>query len=97
MSKTDIRWRIRPSARLHTETFPSFLAIFNARSGDTHVLDAFPAEIFSLLTKDGRATLEDLAKHVGQLLDENPEAWQEAVSDVLEQLAEMEIVERLEP
>jgi hypothetical protein len=79
------------------EHFDSFAGIFCSFSGETHVVDAFPAEVLKYVASEQPVTPLAVAEQLARFLEEAPASWESPVRAVLEQLAEVGIVERCPP
>jgi PqqD family protein of HPr-rel-A system len=86
-------WRGPPADRILLRDWETTLAVFDRRSGATHLLSALPAELLKRLV-DSTADTGELAAAVAQGFDIAPDpAWKAKVQTSLEQLTDLQLVE----
>jgi len=67
--------------------------IYNPCSGETHLLNFFPYEVFQFLLLKP-ASLSDVAERMALLCDEeNDKKWNNKILDLLKQLKEFELID----
>ncbi len=84
-------WKARSSPQVLTEDIDGLLACFSAATGQTHLLDAFPAEVFCLLAESPRTAIE-LKHDLSECLEQD-EALLDKVDDVLAELCRLQLVD----
>ena len=83
MLETTAVWQVPEPDSLVWRSFDAYSLLFNARSGDTHVLDPLSREILDLLQESPRDE-ESLLRELGSLMEgEDPAALREAVHEAL--------------
>ena len=85
-------WLIVPPSQGLFEEIDGFLACYSFSTGQTHILDAFPAEVLSLLACGPKSSAQigaDLAKQMGDESD----AWFTEVDAVLRELQFIRLVD----
>ena len=77
------------------ESLDGYVGIFNSITGETHLLSLLPAEILSLM-KDQALTLDEISSQMAELCEmpESPE-WTDRIAGMLDQLVQLELVDRL--
>ena len=79
------------------EQFDTFAGVYCSDFGETHVVNAFPAQVLKYVPSAEPITPLAIAAQLALFLGEVPESWEAPVLAVLEQLAEIGIVERCAP
>jgi hypothetical protein len=79
------------------EQFESFAGVYCPAFGETHVVNAFPAQVLKYVPSGEPITPLAIAQQLALFLGEAAEDWEAPVRAVLEQLAELGIVERSAP
>ncbi|HAN29632.1 MAG TPA: hypothetical protein DCP75_18280 [Haliea salexigens] len=87
-------WQLTSHDTLILEEVGDCVAVYSSATGETHLLDALPAEVLSCLSSGACLTHLELAVAVAEVADEPWENWQPQVCNVLERLASMQLVER---
>ena len=85
-------WHCAPGVVV--EQFESFAGVYCRDFGETHVVNAFPAQVLKYVPSAEPITPLAIAEQLALFLGEAPESWAGPVRAVLEQLAEIGIVER---
>jgi PqqD family protein of HPr-rel-A system len=91
-----LRWRSVSPDSLAWHDFEGEAVLRNARTGSTHLLDRFPAEVLRVLI-EARAALS--VREILERLGETPDAgddigqWETAVQEVLSELRRLELAE----
>ncbi|MHA7816368.1 MAG: HPr-rel-A system PqqD family peptide chaperone [Pseudohaliea sp.] len=67
--------------------------MYDRRTGQTHVLDAFPAHVAALVASGSGTSLTDLVEAVMASLGESGDHWKGRTEQVLRQLADLGILE----
>ena len=85
-------WAACPSSDLCIASFEEASFYYYRPTGETHLLNAFPREIFGLVSKHP-LTSETIAERLAALCDEeNSAAWQQKVTEVLSNLKMLGLV-----
>jgi len=85
-------WAACPSSDLCAASFEEASLYYYRPTGETHLLNAFPREIVDLVTKQP-LTSGTIAKQLADLCDEeNSEAWQQKIKEVLSDLKMLGLV-----
>jgi PqqD family protein of HPr-rel-A system len=88
-----VRWRRVSALQLVTQPVGAGLACYSCPSGETHILDAFPAEIFRQLPeRSPGVSAEAVAESIAGEFDEATAAWRGRVESALEQMARLALV-----
>ncbi len=86
-------WQLIDPSSLLLEEFDENTLCYNRQAAETHMLNAFPAELLKLIIAKPGAT-EDLALRLATLLDINcDDTWQETVQRVLNDLQHIHLIE----
>ncbi len=93
----DHDWQLISPQSLLMEEFGDNTLCYNKHSAETHLLNAFPAELLKLIiTKPG--TTEELAKKLAESLGTDyDEKWLQSVARVLKDLQQIHLIETCEP
>jgi PqqD family protein of HPr-rel-A system len=94
---TSALWRtVRPELILWSP-WETGCSVFNGNTGETHLLSELPAEVLRQLS-NAPMTGEALAKELARLceVEETPD-WPEKISQILSELAEIEVIESIAP
>jgi len=88
-------WRRADPGAIEVESLGDGLAIFFRVSGETHILDAFPAHLFELLrSADASVPEEHLVERVAAMLGDTVAEWRQPVHESLTEMALLSLVER---
>ena len=85
-------WVLKPASQVLLEEIDGFLACYSKLTGDTHIFDAFPAEIVKMLAS-APASGEQIRIHMAEKMGEKSGDWVDAIDDSLRQLKQLELVE----
>lgn len=87
-------WQLFDASALRWAQWEAETSLFNADTGETHLLSEFPAFLLATLS-EGPLTLNALSELTAQACDANNDAaWQTKVRGVLEELAGLELVQQ---
>ena len=89
-------WALKPPSLVLLEEIDDFLACYSMLTGDTHIFDAFPAEIVKMLAS-APASAEKIRLHLAQQMGEETGDWVAAIDDTLRQLEHLQLVEMRAP
>ncbi|RLQ20746.1 hypothetical protein DWB85_15955 [Seongchinamella sediminis] len=84
-------WVSKQPPHILVEDIDGFLVCYCAATGQTHILDAFPAEILRSLM-GGSLSLEEIKQHLSELLEEEID-WTDKVCEVLSGLQKLQLVD----
>ena len=70
-------------------------AVYSGATGDTHLLDALPVEVLKFLVDAAPCSGSEIAALIADVMDEPADAWVAQVSEVLERLRALQLVEHL--
>ena len=97
-ARNHLRWRKVPAPHLVTQPIGTGLACYACASGETHILDAFPAEVFRQLPERSPGLpVEVVAESIAREFDEATDAWRGRVESALEQMARLALVVSEDP
>lgn len=85
-------WVLKPPPQLVTEDIDGLLVCYSGRTGRTHMLDAFPAEIVRSLSR-GQKTASEIKLDLAVLIDEEGDGWLDKIGAVLEELQRLHLVD----
>ena len=85
-------WVLKPPSLVLLEEIDDFLACYSKLTGDTHIFDAFPAEIVKMLVS-APASSDQIRTHLAQHMGEKTGDWVDAIDDILRQLEHLQLVE----
>lgn len=94
MADSAVDWICAAHESLLTEQWPHFSAIYDRRTGETHILSALPAEILRLLRGGARsetAIIREIAQDHDLVIDAD---WQANVHKSLMHLRSLGLVEQ---
>jgi len=89
------RWAIKSPDNLLLEEIDDFLCCYGVRTGRTHILDAFPAEVLRLLARASMTDEELAAAIAAQVGDDDSSEWLDSLVPVLRELAGLDLVEQV--
>jgi PqqD family protein of HPr-rel-A system len=92
---TSYRWSVPPESDLQWRFWDGRAVVFDTPSANTHILDAFSAELLLLLRHP--ASAEDLAAGLSATLQVDKSEILSRVESVLPVLAEAGLIEPAEP
>lgn len=88
-----MRWRLVSPDGLAWRKFEDELVLRNARTGDTHLLEALAAEVFEILLKAGAAMeIDELVSRLSETGQPDDE-WYASVRAVLEEFQRLGLAE----
>ena len=85
-------WVLKPPSLVLLEEIDDFLACYSKLTGDTHIFDAFPAEIVKMLAS-APASGEQIRIHMAQKMGEKSGDRVDTINDTLRQLEYLQLVE----
>jgi PqqD family protein of HPr-rel-A system len=85
-------WAINSSSKILLEEIDGFLACYVVVTGETHILDAFPAEILRLLASAPQSRVQ-ISEHLATQLGENSGSWVAKIDDTLTELQRLQLVD----
>jgi PqqD family protein of HPr-rel-A system len=91
-----LRWRTVSPEALAWRDFEGEIVVRNARTGSTHLLEQFPAEVLrTLIEAGGSLSVPDLMARMGTSAadGENVEEWSTAIQEVLSELGRLGLAE----
>jgi PqqD family protein of HPr-rel-A system len=91
-----LRWRTVSPEALVWRDFAGEVVVRNARTGSTHLLDPFPAEVLrTLIETGGSMGLQDLLARMGPSAagEGDEEEWSKAIQEVLSELERLGLAE----
>lgn len=89
----DMRWRACSPEDLLWVSWEEDFTVYNRATGETHLLNALPAEIVHILGKQP-LTARALSEKMAQLCEtENSLEWSQRINQVLSDLAALSLVE----
>ena len=74
------------------EDLDDYLACYVSATGETHILDAFPAEIVRLVASAARSR-EQIIEHLAAFLGESPGEWILKIDGILTELRQLQLVD----
>ena len=86
-------WQLTSHDTFISEQVGDCIAVYSNATGETHLLDALPAEVLLSLSSGACLTPSEIARAVAKVADEPWESWLPQVCKVLERLASMQLVE----
>ena len=92
----DRLWRSISSSEVLLEDFGEFVACYDRRSNQTHILDALPSEILLVLRRRGSCTEGEMAVLLEEPLECSREQAASMVARVLHRLSLIDLVVRIE-
>lgn len=95
--QTGAVWQVRRPDRLHWACWDSEFSLFDEQTGETHLINALPAEVIREL-EQGPLGLPALSARLAQLCDiEDTPEWRMRISGVLGLLKSLELLDANEP
>jgi PqqD family protein of HPr-rel-A system len=85
-------WALRKPPQVLIEEIEGFLACYVMSTGQTHILDAFPAEIMRVLFSEPKSTAQ-IREHLAVQMDDAGDSWVAKVEEVLAELQTLRMVE----
>lgn len=85
-------WVLNPASQVLLEDIDGFLACYVVVTGETHILNAFPAEIVKLLASAPQSRLQ-IIEHLAILLGEQSDSWVGKIDDILMGLQRLQLVD----
>ena len=86
------QWSIRSDSEVLLRDVDEFLACYSFSTGETHILDAFPAEIVSYLLS-GAKTSSEIKSHLAACMADDGEGWFDVVDRLLTELRDLQLLE----
>lgn len=86
-------WVLKKPPQVLVEDIDGFLACYSALTGQTHILDAFPAEILRSLA-DGPKTAPEITQNLAELVEDEFD-WLDKINDVLAELHRLQLLDTL--
>jgi PqqD family protein of HPr-rel-A system len=91
-----LRWSTVSADAIAWREFDGDIVVRNARTGSTHLLERFPAEVLrTLLEADGPMSVADLEARLRLRAagDEDSEQWSKAIEEVLNEFCRLGLAE----
>lgn len=86
------RWQCFDEDEILIEYFEDSAALYCIASGETHIVDAFPAEILKLMIPGSSVDLAALSTAFAASVGDAAELWSDDVEAVLRRLEQMGII-----
>lgn len=94
---SDEYWRVPRPQRLLWAEWNTDYSVFNGNTGETHLLSELPAEVLRQLSR-GPVSQAALTSTLAGLCEvEGTSGWSEKIADLLEELADLELIEPMAP
>ena len=84
-------WVLKESPQILFEDIDGFVVCYCASTGQTHILDAFPAEIFRSLLP-GPLGVREIEQRLAGLLEEEVD-WSDKINEVLLGLNKLQLID----
>ena len=93
----NVEWQLNPACDLHWRRWNDSNLVFNAGSGQTHILNELAASVLKRLESNS-AKLEELVQlaSVGEYLDWDTEDLEHSIAELVLDLVELGLVESCE-
>jgi PqqD family protein of HPr-rel-A system len=85
-------WTLNSDSEVLLEDLDDFLACYVAATGETHMLDAFPAEILRRLASTP-SSREQIIRHLATLLGEQSGDWIPKIDGILAELKQLQLID----
>ena len=86
-------WSIRPPAQLLVEDIDDFLVCYSSLTGETHILDAFPAAVMACLSLSS-GPIDQIRDKLAEQMAEEGDQLLLSLEDVLLRLQHLQLVDK---
>ncbi|MBM70805.1 MAG: hypothetical protein CME43_15150 [Haliea sp.] len=89
------QWQPVSADSLLIEHVGDCCAVYSGATGDTHLLDALPVEVLRFVIDSAPCSVVEIAALIADVVDEPADAWVVQVSEVLQRLRALQLVEHV--